>query len=240
VNIDIFEDEQLIYDNATALIKAVNGGDHFDFTEYEKIVKEYGRLLKQLRRSTRIADRTTTELHEDNLDLTDKVNYDALTRIYNRRYMEDNLGLIIKSLSRSQGELSVLMIDIDFFKKYNDTYGHSVGDVCLRAIAETIANSLSRKDDFAARYGGEEFAVILPGTDEKGACFVAEKILRNVVALNMLHENSEIAGHVTVSIGVASGSVEHTQSAASYLMRADEALYMSKNAGRARYTYLSL
>ena len=240
MNIDIFEDEQLIYDNATALIKAVNGGDHFDFTEYEKIVKEYGRLLKQLRRSTRIADRTTTELHEDNLDLTDKVNYDALTRIYNRRYMEDNLGLIIKSLSRSQGELSVLMIDIDFFKKYNDTYGHSVGDVCLRAIAETIANSLSRKDDFAARYGGEEFAVILPGTDEKGACFVAEKILRNVVALNMLHENSEIAGHVTVSIGVASGSVEHTQSAASYLMRADEALYMSKNAGRARYTYLSL
>lgn len=238
MEIDIFEDEQRIYDRACAYVKEIEGGADLDVNEYTKIVKEYGKLLKQLRRSTKIADRTTIGLHEDNINLTGKVHLDPLTRIYNRRFMEDNLLSTLKTLSRTCGELSLLMIDIDFFKKYNDTYGHSSGDICLKLIAETIAGSLSRNDDFAARYGGEEFAVILPGTGEEGSRFVAEKILGNIRALNIPHETSGIAKFVTVSIGITSGKVEHTQTAECYIKRADKALYMSKNSGRAKYTYL--
>lgn len=240
MEIDIFEDEQQIYDRALADAEALGNGEALDPQTYVKLVNEYGKLLKQLRRSTRIADRFAIGLHEDNLALLDKAYCDVLTGIYNRRFMEDSLKRIIKTLSRSGGELSFLMVDIDFFKFYNDTYGHNKGDVCLRAIAQTIADSLSRQDDFAARFGGEEFAVILPNTGESGARFVAEKILGNVKALNWPHQTSEIANHVTVSIGAATGNVAHMQSVECYLKRADQALYMSKKSGRARYTFLSV
>ena len=240
MEIDIFEGEQQVYDQALSDAEAVKNGRALDPQKYVKLVNEYGKLLKQLRRSTRIADRVAIELHEDNLALLDQAHLDVLTGIYNRRFMEGSLKQIIKSLSRSGGELSLLMVDIDFFKFYNDTYGHNKGDICLRAIAQTIAGSLSRQDDFAARFGGEEFAVILPNTGQSGARFVAEKILGNVKALNWLHETSEIAGYVTVSIGVTTGSVDHTQGVDCYLKRADQALYMSKKSGRARYTFLNL
>jgi len=130
------------------------------------------------------------------------------------------------------------MIDIDFFKKYNDTYGHSKGDSCLKTVAETIVGSLMRPSDFAARYGGEEFAVILPETDVAGARHVAEKILGNVFALGIPHEENEAADCVTISIGATTGSVERTHRAEDYVKCADEALYMSKNGGRNRYTYI--
>jgi len=236
--VDIFEDEQRIYDKAAARVKAVRNGAPFDFEEYAKLTKEYGRLLRQHRRSTRIADRTAIDLHEINLDLEDKIHYDALTGIYNRRFMEENLKRIVRSLARSGGVLSVLMIDIDHFKKYNDTYGHSEGDVCLKAIAETIAGSLLRADDFAARYGGEEFAVILPDTDENGARKKAEEIIDNIIAKNILHEKNDIACCVTASIGVTTSGVRQGHSGADYIRRADEALYMAKQSGRNRYVFI--
>jgi len=238
MEIDLFEDEQKIFDDSVTLIDAVKNGDQFDFDEYAKLSKEYGRLLKHLRRSTRIADRTTIDLYESNVDLTDKVHFDALTGIYNRRFLEDDLARVIKSLARSGGELSVLMMDIDFFKKYNDTYGHSQGDFCLKNVAEAIAGTLSRPDDFVARYGGEEFTVILPDTDSKGAKVIAAKIIANIRARNIPHEKSEAANCVTVSIGITTGNVLQGQSGGEYIKRADEALYISKQSGRNKYTYI--
>jgi diguanylate cyclase (GGDEF)-like protein/PAS domain S-box-containing protein len=167
----------------------------------------------------------------------EKIYYDALTGIYNRRFFDENLERYIKSISRSGSTLSLLMIDIDFFKKYNDTYGHSEGDNCLKIIAETLFKSITRTDDFVTRYGGEEFAVILPNTDENGARLIAEKLLQNVQYCNIPHEKSDVANCVTISIGVTSGKPKHTQNAKDYIKRADEMLYISKQEGRNRYTY---
>jgi diguanylate cyclase (GGDEF)-like protein len=235
---DLFAEEQQIIDDGLLYLEEVRNGAPYDLEKYAALLDEYRRLLRQLRRATRFADRTTNNLYENNQDLTDMVHHDALTGIYNRRYIEDNLQKIIKSVSRAGDCLSVMMIDIDFFKKYNDTYGHSKGDDCLKTIAEVIAGSLSRPDDFAARYGGEEFAVILPNTDEIGARYIAGRILENVRTRNIPHIKSEAAECVTISIGVTTGEAHHTQTGADYIKCADEALYRSKHNGRNRYTYV--
>jgi len=170
-------------------------------------------------------------------DLFNKANIDPLTGLFNRRYMDSTVERILGLLSRSGGVLSVLMLDIDFFKRFNDTYGHDAGDKCLQAVARALSDSVSRVDDMIVRYGGEEFAVILPNTDEKGACFFAEKLLLNVHGLNIPHEKNDASEYVTISIGVTTGKTEYTQNLTMYLKRADEALYTSKESGRNRYTY---
>ncbi|MCL2498004.1 MAG: GGDEF domain-containing protein [Symbiobacteriaceae bacterium] len=172
-------------------------------------------------------------------DLFRKANIDTLTGIYNRRYMENNLLRLVEQLSRSGTSLSVLMLDIDFFKKYNDTYGHDQGDECLREVATTLNQNVSRADDFVARYGGEEFIVVLPNTDQAGACVVAQKLLQAVRSIKIPHTASSIAPYVTVSIGVTTGRVSHKQGWGSYVKRADEALYSSKQNGRDQYTFLA-
>jgi diguanylate cyclase (GGDEF)-like protein len=169
-------------------------------------------------------------------DLFTKANYDALTGIYNRRFLENNLTRIIKFLSRSNGQLSILMLDVDFFKRYNDTYGHDKGDACLRAVAQALDGSITRDGDFVARYGGEEFIAVLPNTNEAGARIAAEKVIENIRGLKIPHEKSEAAEYVTVSIGVASSRVVFTQSWEEYIKAADEALYLSKQNGRNQYT----
>ena len=171
-------------------------------------------------------------------DLFTKANYDALTGIYNRRFMENNFQHIMALLSRSNALLSVFMIDVDCFKKYNDAYGHEQGDVCLKAVALAVVGGMTRTHDFAARYGGEEFVAVLPHADEAGARIIAERLLQNVRELNMPHADSLAAPYVTVSIGVTTGRVAYMQRWEDYVKRADEALYMSKQSGRDRYTYL--
>lgn len=173
-------------------------------------------------------------------DLFAKANVDALTGIYNRRFMENNLERVMEMLSRANAMLSVLMVDIDFFKKYNDTYGHEQGDVCLQAVSRAMTSGIMRVNDFAARYGGEEFVAVLPNTDENGAKIVAEKLLDKICGLNIPHEASTVAPFVTVSVGVTSGRVEYGQSWKDYIKRADEALYQSKNSGRNRFTFLGM
>lgn len=173
-------------------------------------------------------------------DLFTKANYDALTGVYNRRYMENLLQQHMEFLSRSQGYISVLMADVDFFKRYNDAYGHQEGDRCLIAVAKAMAGSMNRNTDFVARYGGEEFIAVLPNTDEMGARLIAGKILDNVRQLNIPHKDSSVAQCVTVSLGVTTGKVAYMQNGAEYIKQADDALYQSKQNGRNRYTYLVL
>lgn len=173
-------------------------------------------------------------------DLFHKAHYDALTGIYNRRYMEKNLHSIMETLSRAGSILSVLMLDIDFFKNYNDTYGHDMGDKCIKSVAGVLADSITRTDDFTARYGGEEFIVILPNTDRYGACIIAEKIRQNIQKLEISHIENTASSFVTASLGVTTGKVIYTQSWEDYVRKADEALYISKEEGRNRVTYLDL
>ena len=160
---------------------------------------------------------------------------DPLTTVYNRRYFDGQLKQLLKSLSRSGSELSLLMIDIDYFKKYNDSYGHSAGDACLKKVAAALVQCQNRSEDFVARYGGDEFIVVLPHTDQDGARMMAERLLETVRERNIPHGVSDIADYVTISIGGATGMVNHLQRTP-YIKLADDALYESKKCGRNRYT----
>ena len=161
-------------------------------------------------------------------------NQDGLTGVPNRRCFED---VFRKEWLRSRREgtpLSALMIDIDCFKDYNDTYGHLQGDMCLRQVAECIEAALKRPGDFVARYGGEEFVALLPGTDLAGALSIAGLIRANLRAAGIEHASSNVADVVTVSIGI-SGVVPNMDIEAEALLAAsDAALYQAKSAGRNR------
>ena len=170
------------------------------------------------------------------IDVLNKVHFDSLTGIYNRRYLDEHLSEILKTLSLDNGKISILMVDIDHFKKFNDNYGHSVGDECLRAIANTLTKCLSKPDDFVARYGGEEFIIVLPKTNLKGACFIASKILKACRTMELPTSSALINESVTVSVGIKSGIVARNTTPLHYIDLADEALYISKQSGRNKYT----
>jgi len=161
---------------------------------------------------------------------------DDLTGIYNRRYFDETIPKLIKFLSRSNSCLSMMMIDIDFFSQYNELYGHDSGNDCLKIIAGLIKNCLPRTDDFIARYGGEEFVLVLPNTDTDGAGKVAERLIQHVKDANIPHNGSEIADHVTISVGVVSGFIKHTCNVDNFVNIADKQLYASKHKGRNRYS----
>jgi diguanylate cyclase (GGDEF)-like protein len=235
--LDLFEKEQKIFDDATKLIEEAQEGGSLGMEEYKTLLKEYGKLLKQLRKSVHFADRISNGLFKSNLILDEKVHYDALTGIYNRRFMDDNLKRGIKSLSRTNGILSIMMLDIDFFKKYNDAYGHKAGDTCLKTVAITLSET-ARMDDCVIRYGGEEFVILLPNTDETGVGTTAVRLLQSIRSLGIPHKDSDIADHVTISIGATTIKVKLQHEYMDYIQRADEALYMSKNTGRDKYTFL--
>jgi len=237
---DLFAEEQQVLNEGFSYLEDAKKGAPFDLDRYALLLGEYRRILRQLRRATRVADRTTINLHESNQDLSGKAHYDALTGIFNRRYLEDNLRRLISLTARSGSFLSVLLIDVDYFKNYNDAYGHCAGDECLKSVANVIEGSLSRSEDFAARYGGEEFAIVLPNTDENGARHIAGRILTNILERKIPHGKSEIADQVTVSIGVTSSPAFYEQSPGDYIKRADEALYRSKRNGRNQYSFLEL
>ena len=172
--------------------------------------------------------------------MLEKVHYDGLTGIFNRRYFDEKLKQIMSSMSRSGDKLSLMMIDVDNFKQYNDTYGHSEGDKCLKTVATILSGCITRSSDFVARYGGEEFVVVLPYTDENGARMLANKMLLYIRGQNIPHENNMAASCVTVSIGVITGTVIHTQTGDDYVKLADAMLYKSKFNGRNRYTFAVL
>ena len=157
---------------------------------------------------------------------------DGLTALANRRHFDEVLEREWQRALRNQSSVSLLMIDIDFFKAYNDRYGHLMGDDCLRFVAKAIAETVQRPTDLTARYGGEEFACILPDTDLDGALAVAHKIQESIRALNIPHSGSTVANYVTVSIGVASVIPSEGQPSDQFVDSADMSLYQSKQGGR--------
>jgi len=159
---------------------------------------------------------------------------DGLTEINNRRYFDEIVSKEWNRAVRDSNPLSLIMIDIDFFKNYNDVYGHLKGDECLKNIADIILQSIRRPEDFAARFGGEEFVVVLPNTKIKGASHIAETIRSNVESAGIEHNNSSIAEVVTVSLGVASTIPQRGTEPDSLLAETDACLYRAKQEGRNR------
>ncbi len=158
---------------------------------------------------------------------------DALTEIPNRQSFSDTMEREFKRSQRERVPLSIIMCDIDHFKEYNDSYGHSNGDLCLKKVAQAIRNSLKRAGDFCARYGGEEFIVILPNTGPEGAMRVAERMRLNVEEMGIAHEKSLPARRVTISLGVATTKNTATLLSVEDLIKyADTALYRAKEQGR--------
>lgn len=159
---------------------------------------------------------------------------DGLTCISNRRRFDAVLESEWKRTLRSSSPLSLIMADVDFFKYYNDHYGHAEGDVCLKKVAASLAKTINRPSDLVARYGGEEFVAILPETDERGARSLAEHFRSQVECLQIPHEYSAVSKYVTVSVGVASAVPTPEMTAADLLKLADDQLYLAKHEGRNR------
>jgi diguanylate cyclase (GGDEF)-like protein/PAS domain S-box-containing protein len=162
---------------------------------------------------------------------------DGLTKIPNRRKFDDYLAIEWARHFRNKNEIAVIICDIDFFKCYNDSYGHQNGDDCLIEVAGAIENNVFRTADLAARYGGEEFSVVLPQTDAKGALKVAVNLNKCIENLKIPHKSSEINNFVTLSVGVSSVIPQNNLSFEDLLFRADEALYEAKNTGRNKAVY---
>lgn len=203
------------------------GGDDFICKPVSEVV-----LLAKVRAMLRIAARQR-EICDVHRQLKDIATLDSLTGIPNRRYFDDTLATEWKRCLRSETPLSIVLSDVDFFKQFNDIYGHQAGDACLKAVASTLSESLFRVEDSVARYGGEEFVAILPGTDVEGALAVAERMRQSARELCIPHERG-IGGQLSCSFGVAS-TRPHPDKAPQQLLRlADAGLYAAKRGGRNR------
>jgi diguanylate cyclase (GGDEF)-like protein len=160
---------------------------------------------------------------------------DGLTGIPNRRFFDEFLAKHWYQAADRKQPLSLIFIDIDYFKPFNDSYGHAAGDDCLRSVAWALSSALTHPTDIVARYGGEEFVCVLPGTHLDGARAVAQRIHHEVNALAIPHSQSDVAPHITVSMGVASAMPGSDELDMTRLLEiADHRLYLAKDQGRNR------
>lgn len=158
---------------------------------------------------------------------------DGLTGVANRRRFDEYINLEWARSRRNNRPMSLILADIDYFKAYNDMYGHQAGDECLKAVARTLQGVLNRPGDLVCRYGGEEFAAVLPETDSNGAIMIANTMCARVEAMGIIHESSPISNYITASLGVAT-ILPTSGSAAELVSAADRALYEAKGGGRNR------
>ncbi len=176
----------------------------------------------------------TQSLEEDKNQLEEVAATDALTGLANRRAFDDRLDRLWAQCTTTGRALALILVDVDFFKRFNDHYGHLGGDACLQAVAEILRNSLRRPEDFVCRYGGEEFAILLPGSDKEGARVIASRIKDAFTSLQISHKESPL-GIVTVSMGIAVEGPETHTAIKDFIDRADQNLYAAKKAGRNRF-----
>jgi diguanylate cyclase (GGDEF)-like protein len=157
-----------------------------------------------------------------------------LTGVANRRRFDEILQREWQRATRSGAALSLIFADIDFFKPYNDHYGHQAGDDCLKQVAEALQQTVHRPADLVSRYGGEEFVIVLPETAAEGALAVAEKVLSNIAHLRIPHATSGVSNYLTLSVGVATRSPTGDEAPENLIGAADQALYCAKEHGRNR------
>ena len=214
----------------TALDAASDEEHGLNLGAVDYIAKPFSPAIVRARVRTHMRLKRKTDLLEQYARL------DGLTGIPNRRHFDELFDKEARRALRDGQPLSVLMIDIDHFKPFNDHYGHGAGDLCLQRVARALTGALMRPADQVFRYGGEEFVGLLPGTDAAGAADVAEQLRAAVEALAIPHEHASTAAVVTLSLGVATldPGQETASDTQSLLKRADEALYEAKKAGRNR------
>ncbi len=214
---------------------AIGGVDYITkpFEEEEVIARV--KIHLKIRFLVQELARKKSEVEAANEQLRRLATIDGLTQIANRRYFDQYLAQEWKRLSREKQFLSMILCDVDFFKRYNDTYGHQLGDDCLKLVAQALSEAVQRPADLVARYGGEEFAVVLPNTNVSGAMRVAESIKRAVQDLKIPHEKSDTSEYVSISQGVTSIVPTDKIIPESLILSADKALYQAKNQGRNTY-----
>lgn len=204
----------------TRLYLAIDAGPIYD---------ESGQLVAVVET---LRDITVQKVAQD--ELKRLATRDGLTGVANRRCFDETLASEWLRCTRDVKPLSLILLDVDHFKRYNDTFGHLGGDACLKTIASALAISCHRSADLIARYGGEEFAAILPGTTVAGALTLAERIRADIAALEMPHPGNDGAGRVSISLGVATVVPDRTLQLDCLIDAADRALYAAKRAGRNR------
>lgn len=190
---------------------------------------------KQMEEALRRAE---TKLRQANHELERLVNTDALTQVANRRYFDIYLLQEWRRSAREKLPISLILFDVDYFKRFNDTYGHPAGDHCLRHVAWAAQRAIQRSSDLVARYGGEEFVVILPNTNLEGAVVVVEQIRQQIRSLSIPHGQSEMSPFVTVSAGISTMIPRPHSDPSILVQQADQALYSAKQQGRDRYVIL--
>lgn len=210
------------------------GGDDYLAKPVNQLILEAKMIsMRRIAKMRRKLINVSTELEIVNAELKKQANVDGLTGLANRRYLDKYLRVEIARSMRNGHQLAVILCDVDYFKKYNDSFGHLKGDDCLKTLARTMEASCKRATDLVARYGGEEFAIILPDTNTEDACKLAQSICDAIVALKLEHSESE-HNVVTMSMGVYSDEPEKNHDSEFMLKKADEALYRAKESGRNR------
>jgi diguanylate cyclase (GGDEF)-like protein len=200
-----------------------------DLSESKQVERELDKHRAQL--EVLVAERTAALVHA-NRELQQLALTDPLTGVANRRKLDEVLELELSRAHRHQTPLAILLCDVDHFKHYNDSYGHAVGDECLRVVARVLSGMFKRAGEVCARYGGEEFAVVLPSENDARALERAEIARQALWDLALEHETSPVAARVTLSIGVAIKQPGKPESARQLIERADAALYLAKKNGR--------
>ena len=233
---DLFKREIKLLARAGQIIQEQKYSDNPLLPEYSVLLKHYNKLLNQTKRLVKMSDRMQSDLNELNEHLEKLSSLDGLTGIPNRRLFDDIYETEWKRAQRNGTPLSVIMMDIDYFKLFNDTYGHAEGDKCLQKIASALSSEAKRSMEIVARYGGEEFVAVLPGSDIKGGKIVADNMQRAVEDLNIPHLESKISNYVTISLGLAVSQslVRGKDTPQDLLHRADNMLYKAKDQGRNR------
>jgi diguanylate cyclase (GGDEF)-like protein/PAS domain S-box-containing protein len=196
-----------------------------DITEYKRIEQERQKYQLSLQQMN-------MELYQLNQTLHRLANLDGLTGVANRRRFEEHLDQEWRRMFREKSPLSIILGDLDYFKRYNDAYGHLEGDDCLKVVASAITRVVNRPADLVARYGGEEFAIILPNTPTEGALQVAQLIRQEIQKLRIPHQASAVGEYVTMSLGMATKIPTQELLAKELIEAADKALYQAKEQGR--------
>lgn len=192
------------------------------------------RLQTKLRKQNQELADKKNELQQANQKLQQLANLDGLTQVANRRYFDQQIKMQWQQLKQSQQPLSFVLCDVDFFKNYNDTYGHLAGDECLRQVAQTLQHVSQSISTAVARYGGEEFALILPNMTVDSALQIAHTIQEQLALLAIPHSASTVSPYLTISIGVACMIPNDNSTPNNLIDSADKALYIAKNNGRNR------
>ena len=229
---DIFEKEKSVILESESILQAELFDSAGDEARYKKLLDEYKKLLKQMRTMVKMSDIMQSKLNIMSGELEKLSQIDGLTGLFNRRYFNEIYQNKWQDAVAEGAVLGVMMIDIDYFKVYNDTFGHLAGDVCLQKIASSIEAALKDSNAFVGRFGGEEFIILLPGAGQEECDMAARKIMDQVAQLGIPGAVKTTDGYVTVSIGIGVAYPSEGMKLESLVNAADQALYRAKKEGR--------